>query len=221
MHLLHVASFYSAAMPFYKGFRLETRVEPSIDPFASVSDHRGLELVGCDFSDRTADSVKIVGSVFERVRVARTSLRKLDLEDVSFRGCDMANGNWEESILAKVEMHECRMTGIGMVHAAFQDCTFVSCEAKMANFRLSTFKRTRFVRCSLRSADFQRADLRGVVFEDCDLGGVQMSFAKLEGAVFCGSQIDGLQVGVNDLRGAIVDASQAAYLAGLMGLVIR
>lgn len=193
----------------------------TIDPFESTTDHRGLELVGRDFSDRKADSVKMVSSTFARVRLARTSLRKLDLEGVTFRGCDMANGDWEESILAKVGMDECRMTGIGMVHAALADCRFVSCEAKMANFRFATLKKTNFVGCSLRNADFQRADLRGTVFEDCDLRGAQMSFAKLDGVVFCGSQIDDLQVGVDDLRGAIVDASQAAYLAGLMGLVIR
>jgi uncharacterized protein YjbI with pentapeptide repeats len=192
-----------------------------LDPFVSNTEHRGLVLVGGDFSDRQADSVAIKSSTFEKVRLARTALRKPEFEVVSFRGCDMANGDWEESILAKVEMDECRMTGIGMVHAALADCRFVSCEAKMANFRFSAMKKTNFVGCSLRNADFQRADLRGTVFEDCDLRGAQMSFAKLDGVVFCGSQIDDLQVGVDDLRGAIVDASQAAYLAGLMGLVIR
>lgn len=47
-----------------------------------------------------------------------------------------------------------------------------------------------------------------------------MSFAKLDGTDLRSSEIAGLQVGIADLRGAVVGPSQAAYLAGLMGLRI-
>jgi len=90
----------------------------------------------------------------------------------------------------------------------------------MANFRGATFKKCRFVDCNLQGADFQHADLRGTVFEGCNLREAQMSFAKLDGVDFRGSAIEGLRVGIESLRGAIVGLSQAAYLAGLMGLKV-
>jgi uncharacterized protein YjbI with pentapeptide repeats len=49
----------------------------------------------------------------------------------------------------------------------------------------------------------------------------QLSGATLKGTDFRGSQIDEMRVGIQELPGAIVDPFQAAYIAGLLGVVIK
>jgi uncharacterized protein YjbI with pentapeptide repeats len=79
----------------------------------------------------------------------------------------------------------------------------------------------RFEGCDLRHADFQRTDLSGVVFHKCDLRHAQLSGATLKGTDFRGCKIDDLCVGLQELPGAIVDPFQAAYIAGLLGVIIK
>jgi len=79
----------------------------------------------------------------------------------------------------------------------------------------------RFEKCNLANADFQGSNLAGVRFANCDLSNAEMSHTTLVGADFRGSKIDGLKVGARELPGAIVDHFQAAYLASLLGIVIK
>lgn len=187
---------------------------------ASESGYTGLHLSGCDFADQHAFAVMFSACRWERVGLARTRLEKLDLDRVVMDGCDLANATWEASRWEKVDVRESRLTGVNLSQALVKDCTFHSCESPFGNFRSAVFKKVRFTECNLRGADFQRADLRQVVFEKCDLRNAQMSFAKLDGTDFRGSEIENVQVRIEDLRGAVVEPSQAAYLAGLMGLKI-
>jgi uncharacterized protein YjbI with pentapeptide repeats len=59
------------------------------------------------------------------------------------------------------------------------------------------------------------------VFHKCDLSHAQLSGATLKGADFRSSIIEEIKVGVQELPGAIVDYMQAAYIAGLLGVVIK
>jgi hypothetical protein len=45
--------------------------------------------------------------------------------------------------------------------------------------------------------------------------------AKLLGADIRDSKIDGIKVSPEDLRGVVVDGIRAAYLSGLLGLIVR
>lgn len=171
-----------------------------------------------DFSDQVAVRVTYSKCRLMKTLLARTRIQNLDLDRVEIDSCDVANAIWEECRLDKVRMNECRLTGIGLAKSLIKESVFQSCQAAYADFRFVKFKKTKFIECELKGADFQQADLRNVVFENCCLNEAQFSFAKLEGTDFRGSTIENLRVGIEHLRGAIVDATQAAYLAGLMGL---
>ena len=48
-----------------------------------------------------------------------------------------------------------------------------------------------------------------------------MSQAKILGADIRDSKIEGIKVAPEALRGVVVDVMQAAYLSGLLGLIVR
>ncbi len=192
----------------------------TIDELHSDTDHHGLVVAGRDFTGQCASAVAFKDCRLTRTVFARSSLHGLDLSGTILEGCDLANALWEGARLENALFVDCRVTGLDLSQASLQGTEFRSCEISMANFRNAVFKKTKFVDCKLRGADFQRADLRQAVFQGCDLREAQMSFAKLDGTDLRSSEIAGLQVGIADLRGAVVEPSQAAYLAGLMGLRI-
>jgi uncharacterized protein YjbI with pentapeptide repeats len=186
----------------------------------SETSYDGLTLAGVDLSDQSAAMAGFVRSRLSDIGMARTRFEAFDLDRVHLDGCDLANAVWTKARLCRVEAKECRLTGIDLGEALVKECRFLACEASLANLRAASFRKCRFVDCNLQGADFQHADLRGTVFEGCNLREAQLSFARLEAADLRGSAIEGLHVGVDALRGAVVDLSQAAYLAGLMGLKV-
>ncbi len=92
---------------------------------------------------------------------------------------------------------------------------------QLARFRFASFKSVIFDGCNLQDANFQGADLSGVRFRNCDLSRAELSQAKLTGTDFRTSVIEGMRVGPTEVVGAIVDPFQAAYMASLLGLVIK
>ena len=90
-----------------------------------------------------------------------------------------------------------------------------------ALLRFARCTAVRFEKCDLRNADFQGADLSGVLFVKCNLSDAQFSATTLKGTDLRGSTIENLRVGIKELPGAIVDPFQAAYIAGVLGLVVK
>ena len=58
-------------------------------------------------------------------------------------------------------------------------------------------------------------------FRKCNLDGVQFSGARLNGTDLRGCSMLDIKIGMDELVGAIVDHFQAAYLASLMGVIIK
>ncbi|MEZ4727820.1 MAG: pentapeptide repeat-containing protein [Caldilineaceae bacterium] len=141
--------------------------------------------------------------------------------DTRFESCDLANAAWEQFLAHRVAFLDCQLVGWDAGEAHLQNVRFQACNGQFAGFRFATCKSVYFEQCDLRHANFQRADLSGVIFHKCDLRHAQLSGAKLQGTDFRGSQIEAMHVGLHELPGAIVDPFQAAYLAGLLGVVIR
>ena len=178
-------------------------------------------LVRPDFSDQVAAHLTFTGVHCKQGRWGGSRLHGVRCTDTRFEGCDLANATWEQVVAHRAEFITCQLLGWNALEAYLQNVRFQGCNGQFAGFRFATCKLVRFEQCDLRQADFQRADLSGVVFHKCDLRGAQLSGATLKGTDFRGSQIDEMRVGIQELPGAIVDPFQAAYIAGLLGVVIR
>ena len=174
-----------------------------------------------DFTARSAAHVTFTGFLCKQVRWAESRLQGVRGIDTRFDGCDFANATWERLTAHRVEFLTSQLVGFTTLEAHLHHVRFQGCNAQFAGFRFATCKTVRFEQCDLRHADFQRADLSGVVFHKCDLRHAQLSGATLKGTDFRGSQIDEMRVGIQELPGAIVDPFQAAYIAGLLGVVIK
>jgi uncharacterized protein YjbI with pentapeptide repeats len=168
-----------------------------------------------------AKELEFDGVAFSKTNLSRTRWSMLRLVDGRLLGCDLANAQWLNANLRRIEMSRCRLTGVGLARARIGHTRFTDCKCDHAGFQESVFESCQFDGCDLREADFQEADLRGVVFAGCDLRGATLVGAKLAGADFRGSTVDGLNVRGEDLRGAIVNASQAIGFAALVGIVVK
>ena len=180
-----------------------------------------VQLNCADFTAQSADHVTFTGVHCKQVRWAESRLQGMRCTDTRFAGCDFANATWERLTAHRVELLTSQLVGFTGLEAHLHHVRFQGCNAQFASFRFATCKSVRFEECDLRHADFQRADLSGVVFHKCDLRHAQLSGATLKGTDFRGSQIDEMRVGIQELPGAIVDPFQAAYIAGLLGVVIK
>jgi len=180
-----------------------------------------LHLVHCDLRGQAADYV-----LFHRLLCAdtlwtETQLLAAQFRDVRMTRCDLANARWPRAIFHRAEFLGCRLVGLQAGESHVQNVLLRECVATMASFRFGTFKRVRCEQCDLRQADFQGADLSGVVFVRCNLSDAQFSGATLTGTDLRGCTIENVRMGVAEAPGAIVDHAQAAYIAGLLGLVIK
>jgi uncharacterized protein YjbI with pentapeptide repeats len=185
------------------------------------TDFSTLVLERFDFTSQEAAHITLTGVLCKQGRWAESRLQGVRGIDTRFDGCDFANATWERLTAHRVEFLTSQLVGFTTLEAHLHHVRFQGCNAQFAGFRFATCKSVRFEQCDLRHADFQRADLSGVVFHKCDLRYAQLSGATLKGTDFRGSQIDEMRVGIQELPGAIVDPFQAAYIAGLLGVVIK
>lgn len=178
-----------------------------------------LTLMHENLTDQIANHLTFDQVLFQSIRMSNTRLKKVQLLDSRFTTCDLANAEWAEANLRRVELIDCQLTGFRAIEAVVQDALFKGCNGSFAQFRFATLKQVRFEHCDLSEADFQEASLSDVTFIGCNLHHVEMSGAKLVGVDLRGSKIDGLRAGLNELKGAILDPGQA--LAFVRGIGIR
>jgi uncharacterized protein YjbI with pentapeptide repeats len=190
----------------------------ALQPF---EEYTALTLEGIDLSTQQAAHLTWRGVQCKTVRFDETQFDGLRLIDVHFAGCNLANAQWEELSAHRVHFSECQLIGFDAPDARLQEISFSGCQAQFAKLRFSKFKQVRFERCDLRNTDFQGSDLTGVVFYKCDLTDAQFSGTTLKGTDFRGSTIERLRVGIAELPGAIVEPVQAAYIAGVLGVVVK
>ena len=191
------------------------------DPqLAAYGRYSQLHLAREQFTGQIAERLSFEETLLKQVSLHTTDLAHARFGDCRLHECDLANASWFQSDLARVEMLNCRLTGLRAIESRWQDVLFKDCQASLAQFRFATFKTARFEHCDLSDADFQGADLSGTVFLDCDLSRAEMSQARLNGADLRGCVLDGVHVGLSELRGAIIDPSQALPLVQAFGIVI-
>jgi uncharacterized protein YjbI with pentapeptide repeats len=173
-----------------------------------------LDLDGAVFAG-AAMGMEVEQCRLTRVRMGGVRLEKATFVDCSLRHCDLANLRAEGTGMRRVELVDCRATGMIFLDGGLRDMTFRDCRTDLTTWRATRFTKVAFIGCDLRRADFVGADLRGAVFDGCDLSGAQFSNAKLAGTRFSGCDLTGLG-GVASLAGATIRADDLAALTELL-----
>ena len=189
--------------------------------FKSYEEYSALRFEQGHFAGQKAEYLVLQQVEFQNINLDDSLLYAPRLTDVRLNECSLANTNCERMIAHRMEVFGCRLIGLNVTEGHFQDVYFREDDIQLTRFRFCTFKSVVFEGCNLKGANFQGADLSGVRFKQCDLSNAEMSQAKLTGTDFRTSRIEGLRVGPQEVMGAVVDHFQAAYMASLLGLVIK
>ncbi len=192
-------------------------------PDATLQDdtqYTQLSLVQDDFSEQVARHLSFDQVLLQNVLLSKTHFKKVQVLDSRFIVCDLANAEWAEATLSRVELLGCQLIGFQSGEGLLQDVLFKECYGSFAQFPRAKFKSVRFEQCDLSEANFFEADLSGVTFLNCNLQQVDFSKAKLVGADLRGSKIDGMRVGPAELKGATIDPTQAVAFVRGMGIKV-
>lgn len=166
------------------------------------------------------DTLRMEGSLLERVQFAGGQFGSVVWKDVRLVGCDLANVVARRIALTRVELLDCRLTGFRATALDWQDVLIQNGDMRYAQLQGGKFRTCEFDGCNWQDADFQEADLSGSIFRSCNLARADLRRAKLRNTDFRKSEVEGMLVGMGDLQGAIVDPAQAMILARVLGLQI-
>ncbi|MEM8758280.1 MAG: pentapeptide repeat-containing protein [Planctomycetota bacterium] len=158
-----------------------------------------------------------VETSFERCRVgAPAGIRRL--RDVSLHACDLSNSVCTDLSATRVELRDCRLTGLDVSGGTLRDVRCIDCQIRLGRAFGTKLERCWFENCDLREADFDEAALKGVIFRGCDLREARFVSSRLGQTDLRGSRVEGIAVNPDLLRGAVIASEQADVFAAAMGL---
>jgi uncharacterized protein YjbI with pentapeptide repeats len=192
--------------------------DPFLQPEARYEQR---QLANDDFSAQHARYLSFEQVTCQYVNFSQTRMQRVRVLDCRFLTCDLANAEWPEASVTRVEFMGCHLIGYQSSEAEYRDIFFKECQAKLAQFAFSKFRSVRFEECDLSEVNFMEADLTGTTFARCDLSGADFTRAKLGGVDLRGSKIDGLRVDPRDLKGATIDLTQAVALVRGLGVKVE
>ncbi len=124
-----------------------------------------------------------------------------DVIDARIENADFSNARFLRSSIRRVELHLCRLTGVELAEATWNDVVLTDCRVDFGGFRHAKLTRVAFRDCRLEEADFAAAKLTDVVFERCELPRASFAGCRVERVDISGCTLLEL-VGVESLRGA-------------------
>jgi uncharacterized protein YjbI with pentapeptide repeats len=124
-----------------------------------------------------------------------------DVVDARIENADFSNERYLGSSVRRLELHLCRLTGVELAEATWNDVVLTDCRADYAGLRHAKLTRVVFRDCRLEEADFAGATLTDVVFERCELRRSSFAGCRIERVELTGCTLLEL-VGVESLRGA-------------------
>lgn len=124
-----------------------------------------------------------------------------DAVDARIENGDFSNQRFLRSSIRRIELHLCRLTGIELAEATWNDVVLTDCRVDFGGFRHAKLTRVVFRDCRLDESDFAAATLTDVVFERCELRRASFAGCRIERVELSGCTLLEL-VGVESLRGA-------------------
>jgi uncharacterized protein YjbI with pentapeptide repeats len=181
------------------------------DPLADGLEWHQVRVRG-DYSGQVARTVEVTESHLVGAGLVGVEVERLRITDAVVDDSDLSGAVLMGAVLTRVELRNCRMSGLVIAGARLRDVRFVDCKLDDANFRMTTSDRLEFHRTILRTADFYAAKLRSARFSSCDLAFAQFSKADMQGARLHGSALADV-LGADSFTGVVVDTGQVLPLA--------
>ena len=123
-----------------------------------------------------------------------------DMADAVVSGADWANQRAQRAALRRIELNDCRLTGVELAEAVLSDVTLTGCRLGLAGMRMATLERVVFRDCRMGECDLYAAVLKDVLFERCELNGATLTGATMTRVELRGCDLTNL-VGAEALRG--------------------
>jgi uncharacterized protein YjbI with pentapeptide repeats len=124
-----------------------------------------------------------------------------DAIDARIENTDFSNRRFLRSSIRRIELHLCRLTGVELAEATWNDVVLTECRADFGGFRHAKLARVVFRDCRLEEADFTGATLIDVTFDRCELRRASFTNCRVERVDLNGCTLAEL-IGVESLRGA-------------------
>lgn len=167
------------------------------------------------------NNIKIDCGVFNHVTLREAQMEKSHFTDMKISECNMANANAFQSNWLRVQIYDCKLTGLKLNASILEDVYFKNSNSQLMQIRFAKTKRVIFESCNLKGCDFTNTDLTECQFLNCDLSEAEFSGSVLKGTDLRGSNLEKIKIGTREIKGAIVNTSQALFLSGLLGIDIR
>jgi len=178
-------------------------------------------LFGIDISGQGFSSLRFVTCLLERVSFANCTIGSCRFRDVRLEKCDLSNAVFRRSEATRIELVDCRLTGLKATECRWRDVLVEACDARYAQFTEGSILVSEFKTSQLQEADFRNATLNDSIFVQANLTRADLSGAKLSNVDLRGADISEVTLRVNDAYGAIVSPAQAMDLSRLLGVIIR
>lgn len=123
-----------------------------------------------------------------------------DALDARIENADFSNRRFLRSSIRRIELHLCRLTGVELAEATWNDVVLSDCRVDFGGFRHAKLARVVFRDCRLEETDFAAATLTDVVFERCELRRASFAGCRIERVDMSGCTLLEL-AGVESLRG--------------------
>lgn len=196
-------------------------VDVSAMSFQDEDSLENCEVSGGAVEEQTAVRLSFRLSRFNRVVFREVVFEQIDLMDVSFVGCNLANADFERAVIHRVAFIECNLMGMNFGSATLRNVVFQNCNLDFSSFRVSDMENVVFEDCRMRRADMQQSRVVLSEFRQCSLKEFQMHGTPARGLDFSTCDIDGLGIRTEELSGATVSPEQAVYLARKIGLIVK
>ena len=146
-----------------------------------------------------------------------------DLVDALVDDADWSNRRSPKLELQRVELRQCRLTGVELAESSLVDVTFDACRIDLAGIRHARLERVHFRDCRLEELDLYGTRLEDVVFERCTLREAVFSGCTVERVELRDCDLTGV-LGAEALRGARMPLTDvignAALFASALGIEI-
>ncbi|WP_155287546.1 pentapeptide repeat-containing protein [Lacticaseibacillus zhaodongensis] len=145
-----------------------------------------------------------------------------ELLDCSLTHCNLANSDWNESVLSGVQFTSCRLTGISLTACRLIQCALRDCTASMLNLSESTLEKTTITGCDLHEASMQAVVVKPkLVLDDCNLDGADLTDSNLAKWDLSGASFSALMLSPDRIRGLKIASWQAPALVAVLGVRVK
>jgi uncharacterized protein YjbI with pentapeptide repeats len=156
-------------------------------------------LDGAEPDDVTLDRVVLRG-----VDLSFQRLRRVRIRDAVLHTCDLSNLALVEPSLIRVELRDCRVSGLTFEGGRFEDVTFHGCRGEVVSWIDVQGTRIVIEGCDWPDADFRATALTDTLIQRCELPRSLWTGARLASARLTETSLDSVK-GAAGLAGASID----------------